>query len=60
LAAVLASMLARGRLRAVGTARVRWPELRWRLAAAGVAALVGMTWWAAVLLTRTPWSDSPP
>jgi hypothetical protein len=34
--------------------------LRWRLAAAGLMALVGMSWWVGVLLTRTPWSDSPP
>jgi hypothetical protein len=50
LAAILASMLVRGGAEA---ARLRWHELRWRLAAAGLAAAVGMTWWAAVLLTRT-------
>lgn len=66
LAAVLASVLARGRtrrgLRALGSVSVRvpWAELRWRLAWAAVLAVGAMTWWAAVLLTRTPWSDSPP
>jgi hypothetical protein len=40
--------------------RVPWAELRWRLAWAAVLAVGAMTWWAAVLLTRTPWSDSPP
>lgn len=60
LAAVLASALSRGRLAPGERARVLWRRLRWRLAAAGLTALVGMTWWAGVLLTRTPWSDSPP
>jgi hypothetical protein len=71
LAAVLASALARGRLpragrsvvtgaRLVARGRVPWRELRWRLAWAALLAVVGMTWWAGVLLTRTPWSDSPP
>ncbi|HET8616357.1 MAG TPA: hypothetical protein VFL94_12590 [Actinomycetales bacterium] len=55
IAAVAASLIARGAF-----ARVEWRRLRWRLASAGVLALVGTTWWVAVLLTRTPWSDSPP
>jgi hypothetical protein len=65
IAAVCASMLARSRRDATGQVRVDWRrlpwrELRWRLTAACVVAVVAMTWWAAVLLTRTPWSDSPP
>jgi hypothetical protein len=60
IAAVLASLLVRGRPVAAGQARVGWRELRWRFAAAAVVAVVTMTWWAGVLLTRTPWSDSPP
>jgi hypothetical protein len=60
IAAVLASILARGRPVGGRAARLPWRELRWRLGAASLVALVGMTWWVAVLLTRTPWSDSPP
>jgi hypothetical protein len=60
IAAVLASILARGRPVGGKVARLPWRELRWRLGAACVVAFVGMTWWVAVLLTRTPWSDSPP
>jgi hypothetical protein len=60
IAAVLASILARGRPDGGRAARLPWRELRWRLGAASLVALVGMTWWVAVLLTRTPWSDSPP
>lgn len=59
-AAVLASVLARGRITGPGVARLRWRELRWRLVAAGLMGVVGMSWWVGVLLTRTPWSDSPP
>jgi hypothetical protein len=60
IAAVLASILARGRPGREGGARLPWRALRWRLAAGTVVALAGMTCWVAVLLTRTPWSDSPP
>lgn len=59
-AAVLASVLARGRLSGRSAWRMPWRQLRWRLAAAGLLAVIGMTWWVGVLLTRTPWSDSPP
>lgn len=60
IAAVLASVVARGAAHRSGAARLVWERLRWRLAATAVLALAGMAWWAAVLLTRTPWSDSPP
>jgi hypothetical protein len=60
LAAVLASVLVRAGRGHAGAARVAWHRLRWRLAGAGVVAVLGMSWWAVTLLTRTPWSDSPP
>ncbi len=60
IAAVLASVLARGRASGFHTPRLPWRELRWRLAWAGVVAVVEMSWWVGVLLTRTPWNDSPP
>jgi hypothetical protein len=60
IAAVLASVLARGRVADPRVPWLPWRELRWRLAGAGVLAVVGMSWWVGVLLTRTPWNDSPP
>jgi hypothetical protein len=60
LAAVLASALARGRFAPGEQVRVTWRRLRWRLVGAAVVAVVAMGWWVGVLLTRTPWSDSPP
>lgn len=60
IAAVLASVLVRGRAGRPAPTRLPWRELRWRLTAAAVGGLAGMTCWVAVLLTRTPWSDSPP
>ncbi len=56
LAAVLASMLVRG----TSLGRLGAPHWRWRVAASGLAAVVAMSWWVGVLLTRTPWNDSPP
>jgi hypothetical protein len=55
IAAALASGAARG-----GLGRTLSPRWRWRVAAAVLVGLVAMGWWVAVLLTRTPWADSPP
>jgi len=55
IAAALASAAARGTL-----GRTLSPRWRWRVAAAVLVGLVAMGWWTAVLLTRTPWADSPP
>ena len=54
--AVLASMAVRGT--SLGRPMSRY--WRWRVAATLVAAVVAMSWWVGVLLTRTPWNDSPP
>ena len=56
LGAVLASIAVRGTSLGRPLSR-RW---RWRVAATLLAALVAMSWWVGVLLTRTPWNDSPP
>jgi hypothetical protein len=55
IAAALASAAARGSL-----GRTLSPRWRWRVAAAAVVGLAAMAWWVTVLLTRTPWADSPP
>jgi hypothetical protein len=55
IAAVLASAAARGSL-----GRTLSPRWRWRVAGAAVVGLAAMAWWVTVLLTRTPWADSPP
>ena len=55
IAAALASAAARGSL-----GRTLSPRWRWRVAAAALVALAAMGWWVAVMLTRTPWADSPP
>jgi hypothetical protein len=55
IAAVLASAAARGSL-----GRTLSPRWRWRVAAAVLAGLVAMGWWTTIMLTRTPWADSPP
>ena len=54
--AVLASMAVRGT--SLGRPMSRY--WRWRVAATLVGAVVAMSWWVGVLLTRTPWNDSPP
>lgn len=56
LGAVLASIVVRGTSLGRPLSR-RWG---WRVAATLLAALAAMSWWVAVLLTRTPWNDSPP
>jgi len=55
IAAALASAAARGSL-----GRTLSPRWRWRVAAAALVGLAAMGWWVAVMLTRTPWADSPP
>ncbi len=56
LAAVAASVA----LRATDLWRPGSPHWRWRVAGAALLAVVAMSWWVGVLLTRTPWNDSPP
>ena len=56
IAGLLASLAVRG----TSLGRPGTPHWRWRVAAAGLGALVAMSWWVGVLLTRTPWNDSPP
>ncbi|GMA86961.1 hypothetical protein GCM10025868_22110 [Angustibacter aerolatus] len=55
IAAALASAAVRGPL-----GRTLSPRWRWRVAGAALLALAAMAVWVAVLLTRTPWADSPP
>ncbi|MDX6284477.1 MAG: hypothetical protein QOH03_5548 [Kribbellaceae bacterium] len=55
IAAALASGAARG-----GLGRTLSPRWRWRVAAAALVGLAAMGWWVAVMLTRTPWADTPP
>ena len=55
IAAVLASAAVRGSL-----GRTFSPQWRWRVAGAALVGLAAMAWWVTVMLTRTPWNDSPP
>jgi len=54
--AVLASMA----VRATSLGRPSSRHWRWRVAATLLAAVVAMSWWVGVLLTRVPWNGSPP
>ncbi|HEX8496675.1 MAG TPA: hypothetical protein VF661_05725 [Actinomycetales bacterium] len=56
LAAVIASVV----VRETSLGRPVSPHWRWRVAAVALAAVAAMSWWVGVLLTRTPWNDSPP
>jgi hypothetical protein len=55
IAAALASAAVGGSL-----GRTLSPRWRWRVAAAALVGLAAMGWWVTVMLTRTPWADSPP
>ncbi len=56
----LAAVIASFAVRATSLGRPGSPLWRWRVAGVAVLAVAAMSWWVDVLLTRTPWNDSPP
>lgn len=56
----LAAVIASAAVRETSLGRPVSPHWRWRVAAVALAAVAAMSWWVGVLLTRTPWNDSPP
>lgn len=56
----LAAVVASAAVRATSLGRPGSPHWRWRVAGVALLAVTAMSWWVGVLLTRTPWNDSPP